>query len=806
VTTKPGAGVGFDATAAPDPGTSATIDASAPQHAPTLPGPHKVADLPTLPRVDDASYAIGEEIARGGMGKILAARDRRLRREVVIKVMHRDSGRIDARFEREARITARLQHPSIVRVYDAGVLGDGRAFYAMERVRGRSLEVVVEEARTLRARLALLPHAIAVCDALAYAHNEGVVHRDLKPSNILLGPFGETVVIDWGLAKDLTASEDLVASMPPDETGSSRSSGSSALTQHGAVMGTPSFMAPEQARGEVADERTDVYALGALLYTMLTGAPPVRGTSSDEVIHAVATGNRRRIREVEPSLPAELESIVERAMAHDPAQRYRNAKQLADDLRSFAAGKLVPSHAYSTWHLVRRWIARNRVAVAITALALAVIIGGTILYVRDLDAERRLAVADRNFARAMQDEAENKTDTIRLEQAEKALPRDPSTALAWLKQLRNRTLASDRTNAIASKAREMGIAHELAGHQQDVELIAASPDGTHAVSGGDDTMIRWWDLATRTSVVLAAHKSPIEAFAMSSDGAYLASAGTDHLVVLWKVSDGSRRELTGHEQTVRGVAFSADHDHLASTSEDGTLFVWDVATATGIKLLAYTHSLRPVAWVDAAHVLVGAFDGRIGLVDTATKQVRWSRDTKHRAEVRSLAVTPDGRYFISSDEDGAVVLWDLATLDAVRDLSSHVDVAREVIITPDGAHVVSCGGDNEVHMTSLPDGGLRVRAGNEAGVKDIDVSRDGLVAAAGIDGVVRVWSLDGALRHEFRGHAAAVKGVAFAGRHVVSGAEDQMVRVWSLDPPPAPPRGAALRGWLGAQTNLEITK
>jgi len=282
--------------------------------------------------------------------------------------------------------------------------------------------------------------------------------------------------------------------------------------------------------------------------------------------------------------------------------------------------------------------------------------------------------------------------------------------------------------------------------------------------------------------------------------------GCGRLVVVGKVSDGGRRGLPGNEQTVRGVAFSPDHDHLAWTSEDGTLFVWDVATATGIKLLAYTHSLRPVAWVDAAHVLVGAFDGRIGLVDTATKQVRWSRDTKHRAEVRSLAVTPDGRYFISSDEDGAVVLWDLATLDAVRDLSSHVDVAREVIITPDGAHVVSCGGDNEVHMTSLPDGGLRVLAGNEAGVKDIDVSRDGLVAAAGIDGVVRVWSLDGALRHEFRGHAAAVKGVAFAGRHVVSGAEDQMVRVWSLDPPPAPPRGAALRGWLGAQTNLENTK
>jgi serine/threonine protein kinase/WD40 repeat protein len=804
VVTKPGAGVAFDETAAPNAATSDTIDASSPPHAPTLPGPFKVADLPTLPRVDDSSYSIGDEIARGGMGKILAARDRRLRRDVVIKVMRRDSGLIDPRFEREALITARLQHPSIVRVYDAGVLGDGRAFYAMERVRGRSLEVVLAESNTLRARLALLPHAIAVCDALAYAHNEGVVHRDLKPSNVLLGPFGETVVIDWGLAKDRHATDDMSDAPPADSDTSSSSS--SALTQHGAVMGTPSYMAPEQARGEVADERTDVYALGALLYTMLTGAPPVSGTSSDEVIGAVAAGRRKRITEVEPSLPPELASIVERAMAHDPGARYDNAKQLADDLRSFAAGKLVPSHDYSTWQLVRRWIARNRVPVGIAAFALAVIVTVTVMYVRNLDEERRAALDERNVATAMMQVAEEKTDTIRLEQAEKILPHDPSTALAWLKQLRNVMLSSERTLAIANKARDMGTAFELSGHDQDVEVVVASPDGTHAATGSDDTTIRWWDLAKHTSVVFAGHKSPIEALAMSSDGVYLASAGTDHLVILWNVADGSRRELAGHNQTVRGVAFSADNSKLASTAEDGTLFVWDVASGAGTQLLADTHSLRPLVWVDANDVLVGTFDGRIGRVDVTTKHVTWTRDPKHGAELRSLAVTPDGTYIVASDEDGAVTLWDARTLRHLRDLSAHIDVAREVIITGDGKHVVSCGGDNEVHVTSIPDGALVVLDGNQAGIKDIDVSHDGLVASAGIDGVVRVWKLDGTLVHTFRGHGAAVKGVTFAGRLVVSGAEDHQVRLWSLDPPPPPPRGTQLRHWLDAQTNIAITK
>ncbi|HUS28060.1 MAG TPA: protein kinase, partial [Kofleriaceae bacterium] len=181
-------------------------------HAATLPGGYTVADLPSLPRVDDQTYAIGVEIARGGMGKILSARDRRLRRDVVIKVMKRDGGMIDPRFEREALITARLQHPSIVRVYDAGVLGDGRAFYAMERVRGRSLEAIIAESKTLAERMALLPHAIAVCDAIAYAHSESVLHRDLKPSNVLIGPFGETVVIDWGLAKEIRDEDGQLAS------------------------------------------------------------------------------------------------------------------------------------------------------------------------------------------------------------------------------------------------------------------------------------------------------------------------------------------------------------------------------------------------------------------------------------------------------------------------------------------------------------------------------------------------------------------------------------------------------------------
>jgi serine/threonine protein kinase/WD40 repeat protein len=790
--------VGLDQTLAAGMAGAPTLSAELVGGAGTLPGPYTVADLPSLPRIDDNTYAIGTEIARGGMGKILAARDRRLRREVVIKVMVRESGRIDPRFEREALITARLQHPSIVRVYDAGVLGDGRAFYAMERVRGRSLEVVLDEATTLRERLALLPHAIAVSDALAYAHNEGVVHRDLKPSNVLLGPYGETVLIDWGLAKDLNVIEPDAAA-PAEEV---RRAHDSSLTQIGAVMGTPAFMAPEQARGEPADERTDIYALGALLYTMLTGAPPHSGQSSEEVIDAVIGGRRRPILDVEPGVPVELATIVEHAMKHAPQERYASAKELADDLRAFAAGKLVASHEYSTWHLVRRWVKRYRVALSVAAVALVLLALTGVLAVRNVYDERDIALDAQRKEATARLAAETAKDRFVLKQATAAFDLDPSRAAAWLKRLSDAALSWPETGALAAKLPAAGLSVELAGHHQDVELVVAPADGVHAATASDDATVRWWDINRRGAVELPGHTGPIESMTLSSDGVYLATAGTDHQVLLWTLATGASRRLLGHSNTVRGVAFSPDNTKLASTSEDGSLYLWDVASASGGLLLQYGYSLRPLSWIDNTTLLVGAFDGAVARVEVTTKRAQWLKSV-HKAEMRCIAITPDRKYWIMGDEDGRVSLWNSSSGKVIRELAPHTDVARRAIITADGRFAVTGGGDSDVHVYSLPDGAYRALTGNTAGVKDIDVQGH-LVASAGIDGIVRVWNVDGTLVHAFRGHRSAVKGVAFAGNHLVTGAEDKMVRVWPLVAPPPPPTGPALRSWLDEHTNVEI--
>jgi tetratricopeptide (TPR) repeat protein/tRNA A-37 threonylcarbamoyl transferase component Bud32 len=358
-------------------------------------------DYAELVEVTDRHYAIAHELARGGMGRVRLARDRRLGRMVAIKEVLVRVGELARRFEREARITARLQHPGIVSVYEAGVWASGMPFYAMPVVRGRSLDEVVAGKPSLEQRMELVPNVLAVADAMAYAHGERVIHRDLKPKNVLVGAFGETVVIDWGLAKDLDAND-----TEPD-VANPTASVSAIETEAGEVMGTPAYMPPEQADGAAVDERADVYAIGALLTHVLTGKPPYEGRTSLEVLGAVRSGPPLPIREREPNVPRDLAAIVDRAMARDPAHRYATARELAEDLRRFQTGQLVGAHQYSAWQLVRRWARRYRapIGVGVTALVLLAVLG--IVSVRGIVHEQARADEQRQLAEASRSQAED---------------------------------------------------------------------------------------------------------------------------------------------------------------------------------------------------------------------------------------------------------------------------------------------------------------------------------------------------------------------------------------------------------------
>jgi serine/threonine protein kinase len=346
-------------------------EVEAPDVAEALRADEAALDFADLIEVEPENYLRGKEIGRGGMGRIVRARDRRLGRMVAIKELIDE--RLRARFQREARLTARLGHPAIVSVHEAGRWPSGVPFYAMKYVAGRPLDEVIADARTLEERIGLLPTLITVADAIAYAHSERVVHRDLKPHNILVGAFGETVVVDWGLARDLSA--------PTEAAGPFRANGST-LTQAGA--GTPAYMPPEQARGEPPDERVDVYALGATLHHVLAGAPPGQAPLTD-------------------ATPRELAAIVARALAPRKEDRYPSAAELAAELRRFQNGQLVGAHRYGAGELARRWLRRYRSVVAVAAAAVLALAAMATVSVRRVVAERDRAEAQRRGAERLVD-------------------------------------------------------------------------------------------------------------------------------------------------------------------------------------------------------------------------------------------------------------------------------------------------------------------------------------------------------------------------------------------------------------------
>jgi serine/threonine protein kinase len=297
------------------------------------------------PDFSGTKYTCIKELARGGMGAVYLAEDTELNRQVAIKVLSTEeiSEDLRRRMMREAQIIARLEHPGIVPVHDVGVLPDGRVFYAMKFVRGVRLDEYAANTTSTRERLRKFQ---AVCDAIAFAHAHGVIHRDLKPQNIMIGSFGEVLVLDWGVAKILREHKNAVSSeadtliLPPPGTNKTTD------TAHGTVIGTRQYMSPEQARGEVdqLDERSDIYSLGAVFYFLLTDQDP-----GDD-----------RPRAVNPKVTKPAEAVCLKAMARDRSSRYASATELSTDVSRLLDAEPVSAYRENAYEKVSRWVSKNR--------------------------------------------------------------------------------------------------------------------------------------------------------------------------------------------------------------------------------------------------------------------------------------------------------------------------------------------------------------------------------------------------------------------------------------------------------------
>jgi WD40 repeat protein/tRNA A-37 threonylcarbamoyl transferase component Bud32 len=685
-------------------------------------------------------YRVLALLGRGGMGQVYEAQDLALGRRVAIKLIRDgavDRAMVRARFLREQAITASLEHPGIVAVYDTGTTPNGELFYVMRIARGEPLAQRIAQASTAAARHALLPNLIAVADAVAFAHSQRIVHRDLKPSNVLVGAFGETLVADWGLAKRLDEAE-------PSAGGPA--AGAAADTATGAVMGTPRYMAPEQASGRQVDPRSDVFSIGAMLRELVfDGLSP------------------RELRGVARSTTADLAAIVRRATAADPAERYQTASELAGDLRRALAGHRVAARRYSWPERVARWARRRRRAIAISC-----VLGG--LVAAALGAGERAARERSAADQARADAARTRAGMTRLlgdktlDDARAELERDPTASLAMLKRFIADPGADARAaTAIASDAVARGVAHDV------WDLGTALAATTRAALAM---------IAIETGRV-ATHPAADglgDGLAFSPDGATLATSDGGDVIRLWDRATGASRRFAGHDLGGGTLQFSADGGLLLVRRTSGGARLWRMPAASELALPGGERRL--IALV-AAHTVAIAQDRELAVFDIDAGRV--VARTPIDSTPFDVWASGDGAWIAAALFD-ALVLWNPAT-GAVRRVAPGTDAVALITPSPDGSHVMSCGHDQtELWLFDVAAASAR-KVANDEGCRrqTFTFSPDGSVfASAGLGGELRLHLLrEGRIRRLF-GHRAAITGIAFApdGRSIASGSTDHAVRLW----------------------------
>jgi WD40 repeat protein/tRNA A-37 threonylcarbamoyl transferase component Bud32 len=748
------------------------------------------------------------EIARGGMGVVYKARHRKLNRVVALKVHragHLASADEAQRFQVEAEAAAKLDHPHIVPIYEVTQMG-GLPCISMAFVEGRSLaKRVAEQPLDPREAAGLMWQ---VADAVAYAHSQGVIHRDLKPSNILVDAAGQPRVTDFGLAK--------------------RADADSSLTQAGQVMGTPSYMPPEQAEGknEQVGPLSDVYSLGAALYCLVIGRPPFQSASVVETLKQVVEQEAVAPRFLNPAVDRDLDTICLKCLQKRPEKRYASATALAEDLQRYLDKR--PIHARPVGHVEKldRWCRRN----PYIAVLLAGIIGVFLLAFVLVSWSYVQADKARKFAE--QREQDERWESYRAN----------LIAVSSAMQVHNVSAARSALDAAPEEHRNWEwryFTHQLDTAQHvihlgdDIHLVCISDDGAMAAVQTRSGLVQLWNLKTRQKIGVIENRVQTTYFWFSPDnkrvafdagngaiviyntdgtqqhlvltargggycspqfspnGARLMAGLDDRLVHVWDTVTGKQLFVVkGHGHIPSFVQFSPNGRRIATLCEtEGILRIWDAESGELLKTLEPHDGVAGLALFNRQGNRILLFEkhpsNALRLWDVETGNLVTVMHGHTNAAERG-AFSPDGTRFASGGLDRTIRAWDGRTGQPLWSREGHRDRIMSVDFSPDGKFVISGSQDQTARLWDAATGApLGVLHGHTGAISQTAAryTADGetIVTGSASDGTIRFWNARMAeWNNSLRGHESFVYSVAFHpdGKRVASAAWDGTVRLW----------------------------
>ncbi|MBM4091917.1 MAG: hypothetical protein FJ276_21175 [Planctomycetes bacterium] len=742
-----------------------------------------------------AHFQLLEHLGTGASGSVWKAKDTALDRTVAVKIPRKErlsEDELEA-FLREARAAGQLSHPNIVSVHEVGRDGD-TIFIASDYVEGATLREWLKGRPVAPSEAARLCCEIA--EALEHAHQRKVIHRDLKPSNILMDAQGKPHVTDFGLAR--------------------REAGEITITLDGAVLGTPAYMPPEQARGagHQADRRSDVYALGVILFEMLTGGLPFRGDKRMLLLQ-IMHDEPPALRRLNSRIPRDIETICLKCLQKEPAQRYDSARLLADDLRRFLAGQPIQARPVSRMEQSWRWAKRNRAVASLLAAAALLLASiallATVGYVREsylrgvattslqkesearaeAQRERTAAEAQRNEAIRQKQLALRSLYSAHLLRAQSALDEGNLDAMWDSVTAVEQTLGAATEDALRDwewqflRSRVDTSESAIRAHSGVVTSVAFSPDGTRMVTCGEDAIVVLWDVADRTPRhILDEHRGGVEQVAFSHDGALLASAGRDGRVIIWDAASGQpRRTLAGRTGPVSCVAWHPAENRVAYVELSGLVHVINVDDDAAPAEPSPTNTeVRAMTWSGDGQLLLMGGDKEVLAWAADTREVRF---TLPEGGATCLAVNPKGDLLASTDSSGDLTVWNLADRTKKFSVVAHNPRSEGVCWTTDGTELATVGLTNELRLWDLELGRELTCYGQpDTFLYCVAQSRDGRwFVTGGGQGIVRWWDVE----RDPRGAR-------------VAGSQKSDFVAWSPDGN----RLAAADWWLGARAPLLV--